>query len=346
MRALIVTNLYPTESTPHSGTFIKRQVTSLREAGVEVEVLHFARQIQGTGVYRSVPAEVERRIGVIKPDVVHVMYGGVLAAQVARSAGEVPLVVSFAGSDILGADFSSLCWGRKDTGRRRLATIYAGVLASRYAARLAAVNIVKSSIMKEALPRTAKRKVRVIPNGVDLTTFVPMDRVESARAVGLDPDTFNVLFASGFHRSEKRPALAQAAVNELKSMGIRAEIHPLDGIPPEAVPVWLNAADVILMTSRYEGSPNVVKEALACNRPVISVPVGDVEERLRGVTECYVVEPSSRSIAERLYELAGRRLPSSGRTAVQHLSLEAVAAQVVNIYNAVSHSGAGEVRTA
>lgn len=339
MRSLIVTNLYPTEDTPHSGTFIERQVTSIREAGVEVEVLHFPRQIQGATIYRSVPAEVKRRIEGINPDVVHVMYGGVLAAQIARSKGEVPLVVSFAGSDLLGADLASLCLGREGTGRRRLAMMYAGVLASRYAARLADANIVKSSIMQEALPRAAKRKVRVIPNGVDLSTFVPMDRVESARAVGLNPETFNVLFSSGFHRPEKRPDLAQAAVDELKGMGVSAEIHPLDGISPEAVPVWLNAADVILMTSRYEGSPNVVKEALACNRPVVSVPVGDVEERIRGVTECYVVEPSSLAIAARLYELAMRRLPSSGRAAVQHLSLEAVAAQVVSIYNAVSQSG-------
>lgn len=335
MRALIVTNLYPTESAPHAGTFIERQVTSIQAADVEVELLHFARQSRGAAVYRSVPTEVRRRISSFRPDVVHVMYGGILAAQVARSTGNIPLVVSFAGSDLLGADFPTLLRGKMDLSRRRLAMMYAGVLASRYASRGAAANIVKSSHMRAALPRQVQNKVWVIPNGVDLERFVPMNRQESATKVGLDPSTFNVLFSSGFHRPEKRPALAKAAIEALRGMGVLADLHPLDNISPSTVPIWLNAADAILMTSRYEGSPNIVKEALACNRPVVSVPVGDVVERLRGVEECYVVEPSPLAIAAKLYEIASRRLPSTGRAAVQSLSLDAVSSQVIDIYNFV-----------
>jgi glutamine amidotransferase len=154
--------------------------------------------------------------------------------------------------------------------------------------------VVKSEELRQALPRGIDlSRARLIPNGIDLGRFRPLERLECQRKLGWEPDTFHVLFPTADRSAwDKRLPLAEAALAALNEMGHRSEMHGLPGIPHEEVPVWMNAADVLLLTSDHEGSPNVVKEALGCNRPVVSVDVGDVRERIQSIEGCFLAEPT------------------------------------------------------
>jgi glycosyltransferase involved in cell wall biosynthesis len=130
----------------------------------------------------------------------------------------------------------------------------------------------------------------------------------------------------------------------VRSGGVAIELHALDGVPHPRVPVWLNAADAVVVTSVHEGSPNVVKEALACNVAVVSVDVGDVRERISGVQGCHLVEADAQDIADHLARVfeSGRRV--AGREVIEELSLSRVAERLSGIYAEVvarARRGAG-----
>ncbi len=217
MRILAVTNMYPGPQAPALGTFVEQQVV---------------------GVPKQLRAQIDR----CQPDVVHVMYGGIMADQVTRTVRDRPTVVTFHGSDLLGQHLSGLL---------RSVTAGYGVRASWKAARRADRIVTVSKALKESLPRDINsRKVAIIPNGIDLERFKPLDRSECCRRLGWDPNLFHVLFPANGGDPVKRPTLAQAAVNSLQSAGIPAEMHYLRGIPNSEVSIWLNASDVVLLTSR------------------------------------------------------------------------------------------------
>jgi teichuronic acid biosynthesis glycosyltransferase TuaC len=132
--------------------------------------------------------------------------------------------------------------------------------------------------------------------------------------------------------------LARAAVETVSRSGIRTEMHELKGVPHSEVAVWLNACNVILLTSLHEGSPNVIKEALACNVPIVSVDVGDVRERIDGIQGCYIAlpEPSDLSAKLRLVHAGPSRVV--GRIKMQDLSLEHVARRLTQFYEDVLSS--------
>jgi glycosyltransferase involved in cell wall biosynthesis len=320
MRALVVTNMFATPELPHEGSFVEDQIRSLRDLGHEVEMYPVHRTGQGMRVYRGLGSAVAERVAEHPPDIVHVAYGGVMAYTVTRSVRAVPVVVSFCGSDLLGADVG----GAATRLRERV-----GVLASRRAARRAAAVIVKSTELRDALPRT-EAPVWLIPNGVDLSRFAPRDRGEARRALGWDEAARIVLFPAQPSRPEKRYALARAAVDALGAGVARLEV--LDGIPPADVPAHMNAVDAVLLTSAHEGSPNVVKEALACDVPVVSVDVGDVRERIEGVPGCAVVPDEPEAIARALRAAFDAERTGAGPARVADLSLERVAERVVEAY--------------
>jgi glycosyltransferase involved in cell wall biosynthesis len=324
LRTLVVTNLFPTSAAPTTGTFVADQVASLRTAGVAVELLHVPRREGGPGVYRDLARRAVEVVERTSPDVVHVMYGGVMADVVTRTVRNVPVLVSFCGTDLLGGRGRGLVHG--------LSRRY-GVVASRRAAARAAGVVVKSRNLSDALPASVDRsRVWIVPNGVNLERFQPRDKEECRSRLGWTTTRTNVLFPGAPERPEKRFELAQACIAQLRAERHDVGLKALAGVDPEAVATWLNAADVVLLTSAHEGSPNVVKEALACNVPVVSVDVGDVSERLAGIEGCAVAEPTASDLARNvLAALAHGRL-KTGRERVAELSLERVAAELARIY--------------
>lgn len=331
MRILAVTNFYPTPRYPAMGTFVEQQVLGLRRSGLDVDVMLVDRYERGMRSYFTMGAELRSRIEQFRPDVVHAMYGGVLAERVTRIVEDRPTVVSFCGSDLLGEYLSGLL--------RRISSEY-GILASHIAAKRAVGIVVKSRNLEEALPATISRsKVRIIPNGIDLERFRPLDQMDCRNKLGWDLNRFHVLFptnAGGDPR--KRLYLAQAAVDKANRSELNAELHQLRGVPHEEVPMWLNASDVVLLTSLHEGSPNIIKEALACDLPVVSVDVGDVRERIDGIEGCHIARPDPDDLGFKLGLVAARRGPIAGRAKMQSLSLEQTAMHLDSFYREVVES--------
>jgi glycosyltransferase involved in cell wall biosynthesis len=322
--------MYPTPQSPTIGTFVERQVLGLRGIGLEVEVMLVNRWKSGVRTYLTMGVELRSRIEQFQPDVVHVMYGGVLAERVTRIVKDRPTVVSFCGSDLLGEYLSGSI--------RRICSEY-GILASHIAARRAVGVVVKSRNLEEALPATVDRsKVRIIPNGVDLERFRPLNQVDCRNKLRWDPSKLHVLFPTNAGDPRKRLYLAQAAIDEANRLGLNAVLHQLRGVPHDEVPTWLNASDVVLLTSLHEGSPNVIKEALACNVPVVSVDVGDVCERVDGIEGCHIVLPDPDDLGIKLGLVAARKGRIVGRERMQSLSLEQTALHLESFYHHVLES--------
>src|SRR6266545_1227136 len=292
LRIVAVTNMYPTQEDPTLGTFVEQQIKGLKQIGLEIEVLLLDRVRRGMGVYFATRRLVRAAIRNFQPDIVHAMYGGVMADMVTAAVDGRPTVVSFCGDDLLGELLS---------GPVRKFISKCGILSSYRAARKAHGIVVKSKNLQDALPDDIPpSKIRIIPNGIDTDRFKPLDPNSCRNQLGWRDDCLNVLFPTNSGDPRKRPELAWAAVRAAERLGFKVEMHHLRGVSHDQVPVWLNASDAVLLTSLHEGSPNVIKEALACNVPVVSVEVGDVRERIEGIAGCYLAAPDPADLASKL----------------------------------------------
>lgn len=327
MRVLAVTNAYPSASHPESGIFIEQQVSGLRRIGVDVQILFLDRVTRGIRVYWELARKLRREVEAHGPDLVHAMYGGVMAWICTQAATSVPVVVTFHGSDLLGEHLSGLA-------RRWVAGF--GVACSRKAARRASGIVLVSKTLNKDLPLDIDpAKVRVIPCGIDLQRFRVLDRMECRKKLGWKFGGFHLLFPANSGNPVKRPELAQATIRQLESRGFPCELHALQGVDNAEVPFWLNASDAVLLTSLHEGSPMIVKEALACDVPVVSVDVGDVRERIQDVEGCYLALAEPAALAEKLAMVLSGTRRVAGRDQVRELSLEIVALRLIDFYQAI-----------
>jgi glycosyltransferase involved in cell wall biosynthesis len=165
-----------------------------------------------------------------------------------------------------------------------------------------------------------------------MDVFKPMDSNQAKEALGLDAGKKYVLFPSEPSRVGKRYEIAVAALEAYRAGGREAELLCLDNVPHEKVPIYMNAADALLMTSEFEASPVTVREALACNLPVLSTRVGDVESVLDGIEGCYVVEPDAHDIADKLGRTLQSEKPFMGREKMADYSLQNTALKIIKIY--------------
>lgn len=327
MRILAITNMYPSPTSPMSGVFVEQQVNGLLSVGVEVQVLLIDRRREGALTYYRMKPRIRKVVADFRPDLVHVMYGGVMAHQVARQIGLPPVLVTFHGADLYGENLSGLV--------RKLISRY-GVHCSRKAARRALAVVVVARFLIKFLPRDTKQeKIRVIPCGIDLNRFKPMEQQACQQQLGWRPNAIHVLFVSGIGSLHKRPWLARAAVDHLVGGGVPAELHCLANVPNAEVPAWINASDVLLLTSLDEASPTIVKETLACNVPVVSVDVGDVAERIEGIAGCHLARADPADLALKLRSVFEHRQRLDCRAQVEGLSHIAVAQRLKQFYEEI-----------
>jgi glycosyltransferase involved in cell wall biosynthesis len=335
MRVLAVTNMYPTPRFPSNGIFVEQQIQGLRELGLQVEVLYVNRHDLGMGAYLGLTRQVRAAVRTVKPDLVHVMYGGVMADLATRAVRDWPTVVTFHGADLQGDNLSG--WKRWVVGRY-------GVWASRRAAsRASRVVVVAKDLIARLGNRIPPGRIRVIPCGIDLRRFRPLGREACVSQLGWRPDRFHVLFGDANGDPVKRPDLARAAVEAANRLGLDAELHILRAVPNERVPVWLNASDVLLLTSKEEGSPTIVKEALACDRPVVSVNVGDVAERIRDIEGCHLAREDPDDLADKVRRVHASRQPVKGRERMEGFSLERTASHLLACYREAVRDGPPQV---
>jgi glycosyltransferase involved in cell wall biosynthesis len=333
MRVLVVTNMWPSAERPHWGAFVRSQADSLAALGCE-NTLYEIRGYDSSLDYFRAMGEIPRMAHDCRADVVHAHYGlsGAAATRV-----RVPLVVSFCGDDLLG---------RPDARGRLTFKSRALIPVSLHAARRADAVIVKSDEMRRALGTVPD--VLVIPNGVDLSRFAPEPRAAARAALGWKEAGHVLLFAADPAEERKNWPLAEATRAALVARGLDVRLEAFHGRPQPDMVRAMNAADLLLLPSFHEGSPNVVKEAMAVGLPVVAAPVGDCVERLRDVTPSWVVERSVEAFANAAAAALADARRSNGRDVIQRtLSLEAVAKQVLAVYGearerfAARHGGRG-----
>ncbi len=317
MTDLRVLNLVTNEQSQ----FFRAQVAELERRGVEMTTLsvpgenHSQSVDAGTEGSRSVwdyarfyPSVLSQSLGGY--DLVHANYG--LTAPMAIAQPRLPVVLSLWGSDLMG---------QYGPVTKRIAPLCDAVV-----------------VMSEGMADVYGGDCRVIPHGVDLDMFEPMDRDAAREEVGWPTDERIVLFPYPPKREVKNHPRARAIVDRVAGRVDRPVVmRTATDIPHERMSYYLNAADALLLTSRREGSPNTVKEALACNLPVVATDVGDVARRLDGVEPSTVSDDDDELVAG-LAEILRRGDRSNGREHAAEIGVERMGARLLSVYESVATS--------
>jgi len=323
---LVVTSGWPDPDNETYCVFIKRQVESLVERGLHCDVLfirgYLSRLAYVLGAVRLAGWSISGRR---RYRLVHA-HGGE-AALPATFFRRAPLLVSYMGDDLLGTPRPDGRVGLRSRLRRSL---------FRQHARLATRTITKSLEMQDALPSSVQERNTVLPNGVDTRLFHPVERSVARRELGWDAEAPVVLFAADPAVARKRFWLAEEAVATARQQVRQLQLHVAAGVSPDLIPTLMNAADCLILTSSIEGSPNVVKEALMCDLPVVATDVGDVADLLRGVEPSYVCPPKKDSLSCALIRCVQERARSNGRQLSTRLDARAVADELLGIYRSIA----------
>jgi glycosyltransferase involved in cell wall biosynthesis len=196
---------------------------------------------------------------------------------------------------------------------------------------------VAEHLLKQLPGNIPKGRIQIIPCGVDFDLFRPTERKLCCDQLGWPQETFHVLFQDTGD-PVKRPELAKAAVEQLEKLGVKVDLRYLRGVAYDQVSIWLNASDVLLVTSYHEGSPTIVKEALACNLPIVSVPVGDIPQRIQKIEGCYLSDPDALTLALNLQKVWDSRGRVKARETIHDVSAERCAQVVKGLYERVLKS--------
>ncbi len=286
---------------------IKNQGISLVSNGVDIE--YFTIKGQGFQGYLNNVFRLKSYLKSNDFDIVHAHYS--LSAFVATLAGARPLIVSLMGSDVNSKSiyrffiklFNFFFWTKV---------------------------IVKSKRMQEAIDL---KSVEVIPNGVDMSIFRPISKTVACIKTSLDISKKHILFAANPNKPVKNFPLAKKAFDLIERKNI--QLNFLNNIPNMDMPYWHNSSDVVLLTSFWEGSPNVIKEAMACDIPIVAVDVGDIRELIGNTTGCFVTTFEPEDIANKLELALDYDTKTSGRNDIQHLESGLIAKKIIELYQSI-----------
>jgi len=294
------------------GHVVRNQGESLQKDGVEIDYLIIEPGVCG---YLRAISRIKRAFREGGYDLVHAHYS--LSAFSATLAGVKPLVVSLMGSDafapwvvrVIIRILSSLIWS---------------------------ATIIKTEEMKARL-RLAR--ALVLPNGVDLMRFAPVDKSKARAHLNLATESKVILFITMRDRPEKDLPLAMRAIKSLNENSVEF-IHLYDKQNSE-IAWYLNAADLLLLTSKREGGVNVIKEAMACNCPIVSTDVGDVRYVISDTQGCYVSGHDENSLADNIRKALAFRQRTNGRLRITELGLDSstVAKKIIDIYLILKRRG-------
>jgi teichuronic acid biosynthesis glycosyltransferase TuaC len=317
-KTLKILHVIPFHPSPSSFIFAKRQVEDLSELGHRNELFFFNTSFSIIGFYKQL-VQLKRVVKNFQPDIIHAHYG-TINAYFASFISHVPLVVSFHGSDL---NFTKdVHWLREKLGKR----------LSRSAAKSARRIICVSELLQTKLP-IGKEKSTVISSGVNTEHFKKLNRTECKSALNLSKAK-NYIFFNANNPVVKRLDIALEVVALLQDLNV--ELLSLKGnVDPTEIPVYLNASVAVLLCSDSEGSPMVIKEAMACELPIVSTDVGDVKSRIVGVEHCYIVEQNAEAIAEKMRIIIDTDVEvTNGLTQLKSLELDhlSVAKKVEAVY--------------
>lgn len=291
---------------------VKKQGESLIKQGHDV----YFYSINGKGIkgYLKNIKPLKKVINEYMPDVIHTHYS-LCGYVTSLTRTKVPVVTSLMGSDAIVKGFWKILikWHIKYKWNK---------------------TITKTEEMKQYLNIS---DITVLPNGVDMELFKPIPKEKAQNELSWESDQFHILFAANPERPEKNYNLFEESINDLKIQFKNIEIHVLKDVPHKNIPTIMNASDVVVLSSLREGSPNVIKEAMACSRPIVTTNVGDVEQIMGTVEGCKIVNFSAKEMAEAIKEVITKKIKqTTGQERIKScLSEEIIAKKLINIYKSV-----------
>ena len=300
--------------------FIDRQLESLIKANIDMVPLSLKVHESKLNYFKSIPCvkDIIKNQGI---SLIHAHY--LYTAIPCIFHKKVPVIISLMGTDVLG-DVGS-------TFKIRLKNIFSKFLAPILLPKCDAV-IVKSKEMKKFV---CHHNVHVIPNGVDFNKFKPMDITQARKNLHIKSDSHIILFAGDPDRPRKNYKLALQVYKKVRKKYHDVSLIPLKNIPHDDVPLYLSVSSCLLLTSFNEGSPNIVKESLACNTPVVSVDVGDVAERIQGLDMCAVCDFDASLLAKHIacvFDSPGR---PDLREKIKDIDSMVIAEKIKNLYHSL-----------
>lgn len=290
--------------------FVIEQGNSLDKDNIELDYF----LIKGKGIigYTRNLKILKDKIREFNPDLIHAHFG--LSGAVACLQWLKPKVVTFHGTDVSN---------KKNN------------LISSVVALFADHIITVNKWMPEKLLFKRKHSISIIPCGVELDTFYPLNKSEARKINGFIETDKIIVFASAFTNPVKNYQLAKQAVNMIREKGRDIKLIELANKTRDDVNTLLNAADLLLVTSFTEGSPQVVKEAMACNCPIVSTDVGDVKEIINGTDGCYITTYDAEDVAEKINSALGFEGRTNGRIKIQQYDNKLIAEKIIEVYKMV-----------
>jgi len=323
MRVLVASNMYPGKNS-HLGIFIKQQVEQLEAEGLEI--IRVVKNRKGSFAYFPFILKYIVCLLFNSYDIIHAYYGfhSALPAAIIKRK---PLIITFVGSDAL-----------REPSRNSVYRILQRFVVTRADHIIAVSNQVRNVLIDELGGKF--NKISLISFGVDFDLFKPIPREIARRQLGLPFNKKLVLFPSSPKRIEKRFDIFKKAIELLQedSHDISPVILSNNGRPYSEVPLVMNACDVLVLTSDSEGSPTVIKEAMACNLPIVSVDVGDVGEMIKNTKNCHICRRDPVDIAETVGLALKQAIRTKGREKIGHLSSKKISAQIISLYKRITEA--------
>lgn len=314
MNILHVTNMYPTPQKPYYGIFVERQVKSLQKKGVNCKVKCIGK---GFGGYKRI---LSNREEIDWADLIHCHFGhtGSLAL-LWKLLKKKPIIVSYCGGDLLGRVEINGKYSLKNK-----ALVFSNSAIS--------INVDCAIAQSWQLAEKVKSKmVRVVPYGVDIDIFRAINKEEAREKIGLKDYDGKVIFFMG---QKDNPVKNFILLDKaLKRLDFKFTCLSLGNITQEDVAYSMNAADVCVLSSLHEGSPNIVREAMACDRPIVSVGVGDVKDLIDPVTGCFIVRHDPDKMAASINRaISFGSVKARQRLLDLGLDTRCVAEKIISIY--------------
>lgn len=292
--------------------FIISQGESLKNNTVEIDYFIY----KGTGIINYLKAILllRRKIKHNNYNIIHAHYSYSSLVAI-LTFHRIPIVTSFMGSDVLGF--------------RKIDKIIKIIVE-----RFSKIIIVKSKQIAESITYNNKR-VEIVPNGVNFNTFKVIDKSLAKRDLRLNPNIKYILWVGDANRKEKNFKLAEETFRIIKTTIENVELIQIFGETQERLNKYYNGCDVFLLTSLYEGSPNVIKEAMACNCPIVSVDVGDVRKVIGDTEGCYICSYDPKDVVEKIKMALDFGKRTKGKEHIKYLDINTISERIINVYNKV-----------
>lgn len=312
----------------HYSSFLKTELFALKESLCEVKPFFFTKRNSLIGFLKSLN-ELNQMIKNFQPDLIHVNYGSSTSFLVLLAQKKCPWIISFGGSELLGHPNKGIIWRLREIFAKNLSKISAF-----YADKIICV----SNNLKQELKEKTQQKVSIIPRGVNINLFINKDKIGARKELGVSNDEKVVIFSlPRLNAGVKNLELAQRTISILEKK-YKIKLIILNNYTQTEIIRFLEAGDCLLVTSKHEGSPNIVKESMCMNLPIVSVDCGDVKERLKNVSNSYISESYDEIELAKLVEKALEIGMSNGREIIikDGIDLNSTTNKIINIYSNIN----------